>query len=152
MIMKKLIFALILGFLAIQFETQAACTIKYKSNLRGDATTHSSIVSALPKYTPLVILEKNGDWFKVKGMKFEGWLFHSLLDENLECMSLKDTANAFCPTKNEQHKRAIEYNEGFKVLRKEIGCNLVLDRNRRQLWLNNTNVFPETASMKIRFN
>ncbi len=130
----------------------ATCTIKYKSHLRGEPSTSSSIVYSLPKFSPLQIIESRDKWFKVKGFKFEGWIFHSLIDQNLDCMTLKETRDPYCAFKNNQSNRPIVYTEGFKVLKKEIGCNLVVDKYGKKLWLSNTNIWPESESMRIIIN
>ncbi|GEM_PF-4795258 len=139
-------------FASWSISSDAACTIKYKSNLRGAPTTTASVVSSLPKYSPLKIVKDDGHWIKVKGLKFEGWIFHTLIDRDLECMSVKNTNSSFCPSKLDQKTRPIVATEGFKVLKKEIGCNQVLDKYGKRIWLNNTSAWPDSASMKIMFN
>lgn len=150
--MKSLYLLAILIFASWSINSDAACTIKYKSHLRGAPTTTASIVSSLPKFSPLKVIEDQGHWVKVKGLKFEGWIFHTLIDQSLECMSVKGTNNSFCPSKLNQKTRPIVVTEGFKVLKKEIGCNQVLDKYGKRIWLNNTSVWPESASMKIMIN
>lgn len=150
--MKSFYLVAILVLASWSMSSDAACTTSFKSNLRGMPSTSSSIIASLPKYSPLEIIEEKSPWFHVKSSKFEGWIFHTLIDDGIECMTTRDTSNAYCPSKHNQKVRDILYTEGFKVIKKEIGCNLVLDKHGRRLWLSNTNIWPESASKKIRFN
>lgn len=133
-------------------QSEATCTTQFKSNLRGMPSTGSSIIRSLPMFSPLKIVERQEDWIKVKGHKTEGWIYHTLIDEGLDCMTVKETSAPFCLSKHDQKTRPIVYSEGFKVLKKEIGCNLVMDKYGKKLWLSNTNIWPESESMKIIIN
>ncbi|WP_372655716.1 SH3 domain-containing protein [Halobacteriovorax sp.] len=150
--MKSIYLFAFLIFASWSISSDAACTTKYKSHLRGAPTTDASIISSLPKFSPLQIVETQNHWVKVKGLKFEGWIFHSLIDKDLECMSVKDTNNSFCPSKRNQKTRDIVATEGFRILKKEIGCNQVLDKYGKRIWLNNISAWPESTSMKILIN
>jgi hypothetical protein len=97
-------------------------------------------------------MEEQNSWIKVKGHKFEGWLFHTLVDKNLNCMTLRNTIDPFCVSKKDQSKRDIVYDEGFLVLKKEIGCNLVKDKYGKRLWLSNKSIWPSSESLKIIIN
>lgn len=134
------------------FSSDAACTTAFKSHLRGGPSTNSSIVKSLPKYSPLEILEDQSTWLKVKGYKFEGWIFHTLIDKDLNCMTFKSTINPFCLSKQGQAVRPIVYDEGFLVVKKEIGCNLVKDRYGKKIWMSNSSVWPSSESLKILIN
>lgn len=130
--------------------TFAACTIKSKSYLRNGPSTRTTIVRTLPRYSPLVILEKDNEWVHVKTKEAEGWIFHTLISENMNCMILKSPNAAKCPS-DDSIKHELSHNEGLKVLRMEIGCNFVQDKWGRKFWVNSFGAWPTEMKKLIAF-
>lgn len=119
----------------------AACTTKMKSYLRAAKGTKSSIIRTLPRYTPLIIEQRDSEWLKVKTHGASGWIYHSLVDETMQCMVIKGASSPKCPS-DESLEHELAHNEGLKVLKMEIGCNYVQDLWGRRFWVNSFEAWP----------
>lgn len=150
--MKK--FILLLSFFFFQINIFAspedACTIKHQNNLRSNGSATDKLIRKLPIYTPIIILEEKNDWLKVKGVDFEGWLYSSLVDKNIDCLVIRNTKTPYCFKQKQKLNRRISFNEGFKILRKDVGCNLVESKWGKKIWINSTNIWPESAAKLIQ--
>lgn len=158
--MKKLLLFITLPFLiastdgvdeATESKPQLACTVKHINNLRKGPSTTEQLVKKLPIYTPLKIEEDQGEWLKVKGVDFVGWIFADLIDKKTDCMVIRDTNTPYCFKQKEKLDRPISFNEGFKIIKKDVGCNLVEGKWGKQIWLNSSNIWPESAAKMLQF-
>lgn len=145
---EEMFFKLILQMILLTGISQAECTHGLRSHLRAGPGTQHHIIKTLPRYTPLEILERLGDWLKVKSFRQEGYIYKKLVSDDYSCVLVKDPSDAACPT-NEGLNREINYLEGFRIVKKEIGCNQVKDKWGRKMWLNSANLWPETETKMI---
>lgn len=139
---------------AIAFEGYASnftCTKVSFANLRAMPSTSSSIVRNLKKFTPLQVIVTQKEWVKVKGINYEGWIFSELLSNDFNCMTLKSYTNPHCPGKAKL-KRNHKFDEGYKILKKEVGCNYVVDRMNRRFWIDSVAAWPEQHSKTLNIN
>ena len=115
-------------------------------------STRSQRVTVLTKYTPVRIILKDNNWYKVKGYKytnFTGWIHKSNVTEDFSCMLIKrNPTNLYNRKKT---KRKFSMHEGFKVLKKNIACNLVEDRFGKKLKLSTLKAWPRSSIKLIRF-
>jgi SH3-like domain-containing protein len=146
---RKMILKLVLSFLLVPTLAQAACTIKYSNNLRQGPSTHTQVLRKLGKYTYLEILSEKEKWLQVKGKNYQGWIHESLIDKNMHCFVVTETENVDCPGKKDR-KRDTIYLEGFKTIKKEIGCNLALDRYGNQFWINSNIIWPDSEAKLLQ--
>lgn len=146
----KLIFSL-LFFLSLTNFSYSACVSKYKANLRSGPDSSTALLGTLKKYAPLKIISKStsNEWVQVESHNLKGWLYHTLLDESIQCIYVLDKSNISCPGKKEPDAIKIHYKSSFKVVEKSIGCNLVEDKWRRRFWVSTFNVWPQESAMKI---
>lgn len=145
----KLKITILLILLPIQL-IFAACTTKLKSYLRSGPSTHSTIVRTLPRYSPVKILNRDTQWYHVKTFGAQGWVFHTLVDEDMNCMTLRTANDAKCPS-DDSLNRKLAHNEGLKVLKLEIGCNYVQDKWGRKFWVNSFEAWPKEMKKLISF-
>jgi hypothetical protein len=145
-IMKYLVSITILF---ISNSLQAACTKGYRSTIRELPSSNSHKVITLFKHSPLNILERKNKWLNVKGYKFEGWVYDSLVLENAKCMTIIDSNNASCSTYGVTIKRKLSYLESFKVIKMKYGCNFVEDKHGRRFWLSTTGAWPSSSTKLI---
>lgn len=118
------------------------CTLRYKSHIRSHPGFGSSILTKVPKYTPLKILGEKKDWFQVKGINYQGWIHKKIVDTNMKCIIPQDTKDLECPDKPLHRKQPIVKNEGFKIIFNELGCSKVSDKYGNKLYLFTGNVWP----------
>jgi len=137
-----LIFCLFLIFWATT--SQALCTTKQTSYLRSEPTIESNRLKTLPKYTPLIEIERKGKWVHVKGHNYKGWIFNTLVSNDIKCMLIKDPDNIYCQKTSPRLGRPISYQEGFKVIEKKFGCNKVEDKWGKQTTLSSADIWPES--------
>jgi hypothetical protein len=127
-----------------------ACTIKQVNNVRKGPAGDEPLIKKLPIYTPLIVLEEQDQWTKVKGVDFEGWIFTSLIDRDTDCLVILDPKKPYCFKQKEKLNRPISFNEGFKIIKKDVGCNLVEGKWGKQIWLNSNNIWPKTAAKLLQ--
>ena len=123
-----------------------ACVKGLSANIRSEANTQASIVTNLPKYTPLKVLEENEEWTKVKTKNFEGWIFNELIIKKINCVVVIQPGEAFADADTSKNKvtRKVNLNEAFKILKTEIGVTQVQDKYGNQFWIENQNLWPKT--------
>lgn len=145
----KIIFFIFLLFFD-PTQLQAGCTNVHNANLRANPSLQARKITKLRKFTPLDIVERKEDWLKVKGHNFTGWIYGDLVSKLDKCMAIINPKGAICPSDEGNRKRPIVYHEGFKILKKDIACNLALDRYGNKVWLNSLNAWPKDQRMFIR--
>lgn len=129
-----------------QLEEQYLCSEGYTSNLREEPNLDAPIVTKLSKYTPLIKMEKKDKWTKVRTANFEGWIYNTLVEKNLDCVtSLKSYKTHTSYTSNSPHRfrKKVLTGEGFKVLKTELGMTQVKDKTGNVFWLENHVLWPK---------
>lgn len=127
------------------------CTTKKVNFLRQLPTQKSAIVRSLPMYTPLKVMSKNKNWYKVIGIYYNGWIHESIVRSDIECMIFTSHGSPSCPgRKNTTHK--IRFREGFKVLKKEIGCNYVQTSIGRRFWIDSSYAWPIEENLSLHLD
>lgn len=142
---------LISFFLSLNIMAKDACTVKQVNNIRKGPTADEVLVKKLPIYTPLIILEEKDQWVLVKGVDFKGWIFSTLIDKNTDCLVIRDPKKPYCFKEKKKLSRPISFNEGFKIIKKDVGCNLVEGKWGKQVWLNSNNIWPASAAKLLTF-
>ncbi len=145
--MKTLIIALtFIQSLAYTSPQKFICTDGYISNLRSGPDSNAGLVTQLPKYTPLIVLEENEGWTKVKSKSFEGWIFNKLLDNSYTCvLSTKSykTHESYTSSTEHKYRENVLTGEGFKILQTEVGMTKVKDKSGNEFWLENHILWPK---------
>ncbi|MBC76680.1 MAG: hypothetical protein CME64_11755 [Halobacteriovoraceae bacterium] len=145
--MRKLIFTLIsISSLAYANPKKFICTDGYISNLRSAPDAKASLVTQLPKYTPLIVVEEQEGWTKVKSKSFEGWIFNKLLDNSYKCvLSTKSykTHESYTSSTEHKYRETVLTGEGFKILKAEMGMTKVQDKTGNVFWLENHILWPK---------
>ena len=125
---------------------QFLCSDGYTSNLREQPNLKAPIVTKLSKYTPLIKVEEKDKWTKVKTAEFEGWIYNSLVESGLNCVtSLKSYKTHTSYTSNTPHRyrKRVLTGEGFKILKTELGMTQVKDKTGNVFWLENHVLWPK---------
>jgi SH3-like domain-containing protein len=128
------------------------CTTKDKNNVREMPSTRSERVAVLTKYSPIQIISKDKNWYKVKGFRytqFTGWIHESIVTNDFTCMLIRRNPITLCG--KSKSKRDFLMHEGFKVLKKEIACNLVEDRFGKKIKINSLKAWPKSVIKLISF-
>ncbi|MCO4753871.1 MAG: SH3 domain-containing protein [Bacteriovoracaceae bacterium] len=128
------------------------CTDGYVSNLRADAQADAALVTQLPKYTPLIVLEEKEGWTKVKSKSFEGWIFNKLLDSSYSCvLSTKSykTHESYTSRTVHKYRENVLTGEGFRILKTEMGMTQVKDKTGNVFWLENHILWPKNNLMSL---
>ncbi|MEX0798312.1 MAG: SH3 domain-containing protein [Bacteriovoracaceae bacterium] len=144
--MKLLFLSFVLGVSAQGAIDKFICTEGYTSNLRVEPDLNSSVVVQLSKYTPLILLEENEKWSKVKTKSYEGWIFNNLLSNSFECvLSTKSykTQQSYSSRAPHKFRQNILTGEGFKILNTEVGMTRVKDKTGNVFWLENHILWPQ---------
>lgn len=126
------------------------CTKGHKSHIRSGPGTSFSLIKSVPRYTPLIEVGSEGEWLRIKGKDFKGWIYNKLISEKFECVSFKDPKFIDCPSHDPDPNRKLYRNEGFKVLDIEIGCNYVEDIHGKRYWVSTSNAWPDSAKELIQ--
>lgn len=129
-------------------QKEYTCVDSTYTNIRSAPSIRSAIISKEAKYTPLQILEKKEKWTKVKGLGFEGWIYNKLVNSNYECITTQDSSPE-CPGKK-TIQRSTTFNEGFKVIKSEVGCLYVKDIYSKKHWIGSLNIWPNKYSEKLQ--
>ncbi|MFT6070021.1 MAG: hypothetical protein ACJAT2_002466 [Bacteriovoracaceae bacterium] len=149
--MKLFIFALFILFFALApLEGEAACTVRRTNILRQGPSSSFKRIRVLPKYSPIEVIGEKGRFKEVKGRNFSGWIFSKSVTENYECIMSMQINSSFCRGKKSTIKRTVGYEEGFKTLKKEIGCNYVQDKFGKKFWISTINTWPSENSLLIK--
>lgn len=150
--MNLLLFGLFVLLIALAPSDGAAeCTKRRTSILREGPGSQFSRIRALPKYSFIKVVGQKGNWKKVEGKDFEGWIFSRSLTNKYECIISLQINPSFCVGKKRTIKRPVGYQEGFKTLRKEIGCSYVQDKYGKKFWISTINTWPSENSLLIDF-
>ena len=147
-IMKQAIAVFLL--IIVNINAKDACTVKQINNVRTGPSSEEQIVKKIPIYTPLILLEEKEEWAKVKGVDFQGWIYTSLIDKKTDCMVILNTKKPYCFKQKEKLNRPISFNEGFKIIKKDVGCNLVEGKWGKQIWLNSNNIWAASAAKLLQ--
>lgn len=102
----------------------------------------------LKKFTPLKVIQDEGDWTRIKGKDFDGWIFNKLISKEIKCITINHNFTPSCPDKKKVQRR-LTHDEGLKVLKMEIGCNYVLDSRSRSFWVDTVRAWPKNHTKKI---
>ena len=150
--MKLILFGLFILFFALApSDGVAECTSRRTNILREGPSSHFKRVRSLPKYSPIEIIDQKGSWRQVKGRNFEGWIFSKSVSNKFDCIISLQINPSFFAVKKSTIKRVVGYEEGFKTLKKEIGCNYVQDKFGRKFWISTINTWPSENSLLIDF-
>lgn len=151
--MKKIILlGALVAFTTPSFaEDKYACVDTDQANLRvGPGTTHA-VATKMNKYTPVKILETDGQWFKIQS-KFEtGWLYETLISQNGNCTQALSTISTHLePSPYSSHhpqKEKVFLNEGLFVLEEGMGVKKVKDKFGRVFWVNSDKLWPKSKDV-----
>ncbi len=146
----RIIILVICAFLFDAKAQELGCTLNLRSHIRQAPSTSSAKIKTLTRYTPLKIIDKHDNWYEVKGIDFKGFIYKSLLDTDTECLSIKTTNNLLCKYTSMNYN--FKYHETFKVLKKEIGCNLVQNIYGKKLWIKPFNIWPASMAKLLDMN
>lgn len=122
------------------------CSEGYTTNMRSEASTSSHIVTKLSKYTPLIVLEEQKQWTKVKTSTFQGWIYNTLLDESINCVAAVKsykTHKAYSSSSPHKYRKKVVTGEGFRVLKTKMGMTRVKDKTGNVFWLENHVLWPK---------
>jgi SH3-like domain-containing protein len=128
------------------------CTTNNKNNVREMPNTRSPRVAVLTKHSPIQIISKDKNWYKVKGFRythFSGWIHESIVTNDFTCMLIRRNPITLCG--ESMSKREFTMHEGFKVLKKEIACNVVEDRFGKKIMINSLKAWPKSVIKLITF-
>ena len=97
--------------LGINTKTLAVNTAKVKvetANLRASASADATILELISMDESVEILEKDGDWYKVKYKSLQGYLRSDLIDVKDEVSTLQDEANTDEQIENKEEQVTTE--------------------------------------------
>lgn len=92
------------------------------ANMRSGPGTNYAVLWQVEKYHPLTIIEKKGNWYKIKDFENDAaWLHKSLLGDIASVITIKEKCNVRAkPDKDSSILYTVERGVPFKVLdRKE---------------------------------
>lgn len=146
---KDLYLFVIIAILLLSQSAESACSKKWSAIVREGPSSHFERLKVIPKYTPLLIKEIDGNWFRVKGHDFEGWVFSKSVSAKANCMISIGINEPVCVGKRKTKTSRVSLNEGFKILKKELGCNFVQDRDGKRFWINSVGAWPKNQAKLI---
>lgn len=74
----------------VGLSSEALCVSASRANLRSRPSTKAAITLSVGKYTPLLELERQGGWYKVKDVDgMVHWIYSSLVTSRYQCMIVK---------------------------------------------------------------
>jgi len=148
--MQKYLYLFVITTLfAISRDLEAACSKKWRAIVRDGPSNQFERLKMVPKYTPLIIEEIDGNWFRVKGYDFEGWVFSKSISAKMNCMISLGENEPICVGKRKTRSSRVSLSEGFKILKKELGCNFVQDRDGKRFWISSIGAWPENQAKLI---
>lgn len=113
---KSILIIAIIGIFSLIFfnKSFAANTAKVAvetANIRKEADTNSTILEQISKDQEVEIVEKSGEWYKIKYKGIEGYLRNDLLNVNQEeVANVQNTANTENTASQNQEEQKIEEN------------------------------------------
>jgi hypothetical protein len=128
------------------------CTLKYKNHIRENPTTRSPIKASIGRYVPLKIIKVSKNWFKIKSYKYNsihGWIHHSIVSSKINCMLITKSYDILCPGQKKK-KRIFYMHEGFKIIKREIACNIVEDQFGKKFKISSLHSWPNSATKMIK--
>jgi hypothetical protein len=149
---NNLIKLAILSSLLIPFKSYSddySCTKKRFNIIRSAPSQYADKIKVIPKYTPLITIDKINNWFEIQGHDFDGFIHKSLITSKYKCMTILKRAENDCIGKNKIH-RNLKYKEGFKILKQEIGCNYVKPAYGRSFWISSMHIWPTEYATLIK--
>jgi len=115
-----IVFSLFLLFQGVAVAKERLCVTANIANLRSGPNTKNDMLWQVEKYHPFIIVEKKGNWYKVRD--FEGdvaWMHKSLLGKTKAVITVKQKCNVRSkPDKKSSIKFTVEKGVPFKVLKK----------------------------------
>jgi hypothetical protein len=124
------------------------CTTQKTNYIRALPNVRSKKIVRLNKHVPLQVIGKSKNWFKVAGYKYNkfiGWVHNSIVTNKFSCMIINKTFDVLCYGNKKVLPRLFYMHEGFKVLKKEIACNLVEDRYGKKYKIDSLEAWPKSV-------
>jgi uncharacterized protein YgiM (DUF1202 family) len=76
--------------LLASLKSQALCVITEKANLRAGPGPNFKLTWTVPKYTPLLEVDKKGSWYEVEDQDGEKhWVYASNVSKKIQCVAVQ---------------------------------------------------------------
>ena len=128
------------------------CTKKYRNILREGPSFSSQRLRTLKKHTPLEMISYSNNWYEVKGINYKGYIYKTLISQNIDCMTILNSSDPYCVGKKNHLKRELLQHESFRIIKQELGCNYVKDKRGKRIWLSSTRIWPEDHAMLLQID
>ncbi len=114
-------FFLLLFFQGAVLAKEKLCVTADIANLRSGPGTKNDVLWQVEKYHPFIIIEKKGNWYKVKDFEGDmGWVHKSLLGKTSTVITTKQKCNVRSkPDKKSSILFTVQKAVPFKVIKKQ---------------------------------
>ncbi|WP_457552364.1 SH3 domain-containing protein [Desulfobacula sp.] len=116
-----LVMTVLLIIPGLVFAQERLCVSVGIANMRSGPGTQYDMLWQVEKYYPVIIVEKKGDWYKIKDFENDlAWLHKSLLNNTKGVISIKDKCNVRSkPNTKSQVLFTVAKGVPFKVLERK---------------------------------
>lgn len=113
------------------------------ANMRSGPGTEDSVLWQVEQYHPLIVVEKKGNWYKVKDYENDvAWLHNSLLGKVDSVITIKDKSNVRSkPDAKSSILFKVDKGVPFKVLERKGGWVKIQHADGDVGWVHNTLVW-----------
>jgi len=117
------------------------------ANIRSAASLSSEVLRAVPPGYPVIVLERQGDWFLIEDfLEKQGWIFASLLTEPLTVITKISGANLRSgPGLSEGIITELDYATVLSVMQKKGDWLQVSDSDGLNGWVHQDIIWPAAA-------
>ncbi len=142
----KIIFLFIILFLfssVYVLANERRCIIKPIANVRSGPGTEYSIKWKVEKYHPIIILKKQGDWYKFEDFeKDQAWIHASLTGTDESVITIKDDCNVRSGA-GTKYQIVFKVARGvpFKIIAKQGSWYKVMHADGDQGWIHKSLVW-----------
>ncbi|OGR10916.1 MAG: hypothetical protein A2277_09510 [Desulfobacterales bacterium RIFOXYA12_FULL_46_15] len=113
------------------------------ANMRSGPGTEDSVLWQVEQYHPFIVIEKKGNWYKVKDYENDvAWLHNSLLGKVDSVITIKDKSNVRSkPDVKSNILFTVDKGVPFKVLEKKVNWIKIQHADGDVGWIHNTLVW-----------
>jgi SH3-like domain-containing protein len=144
------------GFMSVQGWGQSLCVKANSATLRAEPKASSPVTWTAARYTPLLKLDRKGNWYKVQDMDGEThWVFHDVVTTEFRCLAVRVAVTNLRQGPGKQFpfvdRPVADRYSAFKRLESQEDWYQVEDLAGVKGWLNETTVWRPTVVQTISF-